>query len=285
MRVLVTGSSGRLGGEVAAQLEARGHDAVGLDRAPSRWTRLIGNVEDRGLVERAMDGAEAVVHTASLHAPDVGRVPDWAFVAANVDGTSGLLEAAAACGVRRFVYTSTTSIYGHALVPADRADWVTEDLPPKPRDVYDVTKLAAEALCERFAREANLASICLRTARFFPEAPEILAAHRLSRGIDVRDAAAAHVLAVENATVDFSVFNVSARSPFGETDLPELLADAPRAIGRHFPWAEAAFAARGWTLPASIDRVYVIAKAEAVLRYDPVHGFAALMRCPPALGG
>ena len=277
MRVLVTGSSGRLGGAVAELVGAR-YEVVGLDRVPGRWTSVLGGVEDRGLVERAMRGIDAVIHTASLHAPDVGRFPEQAFVAVNVEATRHLLEIAAARGVRRVVYTSTTSVYGHALVPTDRAVWVTEALVPGPRDVYDVTKLAAEELCSRFARDAGPPTICRRTARFFPEAPDLVAAYRLSRGVDVRDAAAAHLLAIEDRTIRFGICNVSARSPFVEADLPELLVDAPSVIRRYYPWAEAAFAARGWRLPASIDRVYVIAKAEDALGYRPVYGFESLFR-------
>jgi UDP-glucose 4-epimerase len=275
VRVLVTGSSGRLGSAVAAALATR-HEVVGLDRLPGPATHHLGGVEDRALLARALRGVEAVVHTASFHAPHVGAVARRAFVAVNVEATRRLLELAAAGGVRRLVYTSTTSVYGRALVPTDRAVWVTEALAPRPRDVYDETKLAAEELCRRFAAETGVEAICLRTARFFPEPPELVAAYRLYRGVDVRDAAAAHLLAVENTTIPFGVFNVSARSPFVESDLEALLADAPRVIRRYHPWAEAAFAARGWALPPSIDRVYVIAAAERALGYRPVHDFASL---------
>jgi nucleoside-diphosphate-sugar epimerase len=53
-----------------------------------------------------------------------------------------LLEAALENGAKRFVYTSTTSLYGHAMVSPEKAVWVTERLVPQPRDIYDVTKIA-----------------------------------------------------------------------------------------------------------------------------------------------
>lgn len=277
MRVLVTGSSGRLGTAVADLLSTR-HDVVGLDRAPGRWTSIVANIDDRSAIQRAVRGIDAVVHTASLHAPDVGRSPDRDFVAVNVNATHNLLRAAATAGASRFVYTSTTSVYGSQLVPRDQAVWVTEELTPRPRDIYDVTKLAAENLCAAFAREGHLSTVCLRTARFFPESPRLLAIYRLSRGIDVRDAASAHLLAVENQTLNVGTFIVSARSPFVETDVPDLLGDAPRVIRRIYPWAEAAFAARGWSLPATIDRVYAIVKAESEMGFSPIHNFESLMR-------
>ncbi len=277
MRVLVTGSSGLLGGAVAALLGER-HEVVGLDRVAGPATSVVGGVEDRAVVRRAARGVEAVVHIASLHAPHVAEASREQFFAVNVTGTRHLLEAAVEAGVRRFVYTSTTSVYGASLVPDAAAVWVDEDLPPVPRDVYDETKLAAEALCSRFADEAGMPAIVLRTGRFFPEPPMVAAIHRLYRGIDVRDVAAAHALAVENDAITFDVFNVVACSPFHRQDAPGLLADAPAVIRRRCPEVASAFAALGWPLPGSIDRVYDGRKAERGLGFRPIHDIAALLR-------
>lgn len=275
MRILVTGSSGRIGSAVVGALRPR-HEVVGLDLVDGLATTVNGSIGDRRLVRRAMHGVDAVVHTAALHAPHVGQRSRRDFVDANVGGALTLLEAAVEHGVRRFVYTSTTSLYGSALMPQDRAVWVTEELCPRPRDVYDATKLAAEELCRDVAR-GGLPTVCLRVARCFSESPEQTAVHRLSRAVDVRDAASAHALAVEWPGAS-GTFNVAARSPFNEGDLEELLADAPAVIRRRLPWAETAFAARGWALPPRIERVYVVAKAEAELGFRPVHDFASLLR-------
>lgn len=276
MRVIVTGSSGRLGSTVVAALRDR-YEVIGIDLAPAATTTIVGSIEDAALIERvfwAHDPIAGVIHTASLHAPHVGRAPRERFEEVNVAATRCLLEQAVAHGARRFVYTSTTSVYGDALVPTDRAVWVTEELPPRPRDIYDETKLAAEGLCAAFAAAGRLSTVCLRAGRFFAEAPALVAAYRLYRGLDVRDAAAAHVLALEHPDRPEGVFNLAARSPFTPDDLVELLTDAPAVIRRRVPGAEAAFAARGWPLPAGIDRVYVIARAEAGLGYRPVHDLA-----------
>jgi len=274
MRVLVTGSSGRLGTAIVATLRPR-HEVVGLDLSDGPMTTVRGSIEDRELVQRVTRGIDAVVHTAALHAPHVGRYSRGEFVDANVIGTLNLLEAGVASAMQRFVYTSTTSLYGSALVPTDRAVWVTEDLCPHPRDIYDATKLAAEELCRDFAR-GGLPTVRLRVARYFSESPEQTAVHRLSRAVDIRDAAAAHALAVEWVGTS-GTFNVAARSPFDESDLEELLTDAAAVIRRRVPWAEAAFASRGWTLPRRIERVYVTAKAQAELGFRPVHNIESLL--------
>src|SRR5262245_58530049 len=121
MRVLVTGSSGQLGREIARQLAAD-HDVLGLDLLAGPRTTHQGSVADRDLVHRLVDKVEAVVHSAALHAPHIGQFSDEEFQAVNVEGTRYLLEAARARNAR-FIHTSTTSVYGDAMLSADRAVW------------------------------------------------------------------------------------------------------------------------------------------------------------------
>lgn len=277
MRILVTGSSGQLGAAVA-RLLAPDHRVLGLDRVPGSETTHTGDLADSALIAALVAQVEVVIHTASLHARHLAEATKESFIVTNVAGTQGLLTAAAASGLRRFVYTSSTSVYGDALVPTDRAVWVTERLIPQPRDIYDVTKLAAERLCHLFHRETGIPTVCLRVGRFFPEPPELLAAQRLYRGLDPRDAAEAHRLAATVAGVDFGLYNIAAQSPFSETDTPELMRDAATVIRRHEPQAEGAFARQGWRLPARIDRVYVIERAARALGYRPRHNFADFLR-------
>jgi UDP-glucose 4-epimerase len=279
MRILVTGSSGQLGAEVARQYASTSTDTViGIDVRPGEWTTAVGDLADAELLSDLMRGVDVVIHIASLHAPHVGQRSKQDFVDTNITGTLRLLEAASAARVRHFIYTSTTSVYGDALVPAGpEAVWVTEDLTPRPRDIYDITKLAAEELCRLVARHHDLPTICLRVSRFFQQAPELMAAYRLYRGADVRDIAAAHLLAARNQDIAFDIFTISARSPFQGEDTAELLVNAPAVIRRYYPDAEDMFRSYGWALPASIDRVYVTEKAERLLGYAPQHNFAELL--------
>src|SRR3954466_7238099 len=171
MRILVTGSAGHLGEALMRMLPDDGHEVVGLDILESPYTQVVGSVADRALVKRCVDGADAIVHAATLHKPHVGSHGRQEFVDTNVTGTLTLLEEAVAAGVGAFVYTSTTSAFGRALTPGegDPAAWITEDVVPRPRNIYGVTKVAAEDLCELFARDVGLACVVLRTSRFFPE--------------------------------------------------------------------------------------------------------------------
>ncbi len=270
-RILLTGSSGQVGSAIAKRL-LPDYTVLGLDLIPGSHTTHIGNITDATLVDSLVSQVDAVIHTASLHAPQVKSRSRAEFVATNVEGTQCLLDAASKHGVSRFVYTSTTSLYGDAMVSAEKAVWVTEELPPAPRDIYDETKLAAEAYC-REAAGHGLPCLSLRISRCFREADELTATFRLYRGVDLRDVAAAHHLALLVNLPCFEVFNISARTPFAPEDTAELLQNAPAVIRRRCPELEWEFAKRGWRLPPSIDRVYIITKAEKILGFSPRYNY------------
>jgi UDP-glucose 4-epimerase len=276
MKILLTGSSGQLGRAIAECL-ANDHQVTGVDLLPGPYTHHVGGFTERGTIAPLLEGADAVIHTASLHARHISTHTQADFTQTNVQGILSLLEACRESGVRRFVYTSTTSLYGHSLSAPDRAVWVTEKLVPQPRDIYDTTKIAAEGLCQIFAANHGISCVSLRVGRFFPEPERLVAIYRLYRGLDVRDAAAAHRLALESRLEGYRVYNISARSPFHEDECVELFHDAGKVIRRRCPAAAACFAQRGWELPQRIDRVYVTGKAEQELGYRPRHNFSELL--------
>lgn len=293
MHVLLTGASGWLGRFLAPRLRAGGHEVFGLDVAPGADTDRVGSVADRDLVDRIFGerGIEAVIHAGALHKPDIARYAEAAFHAINVEGTRHLLEAAAAAGNDRFLFTSTTSLMISEEIRSgakDRAAWLTEDSPPAPRNVYGATKLAAERLCRRAHDETGLAILVLRTGRFFPEEDDT---HRdlsgenrkanefLNRRLTVEDAAEAHVAALERApALGFDTFILSAPPPFVREDCEQLIRDAPAVIARYFPEAADLYARRGWSLPAHIDRVYDPSRAERWLGFRCRTDFAAVLR-------
>jgi UDP-glucose 4-epimerase len=285
MRILVTGSSGHLGEALRRVLP----DSVGLDILPSPYTDIVGSVADRAVVRRAVDGVDAVVHAATLHKPHVGSHSRQEFVDTNVTGTLALLEEALAAGVSRVIFTSTTSAFGRALTPPPGAPaaWVTEDVAPVPRNIYGVTKTAAENICELFHRDHGLPILILRTSRFFPEADDrddVRAAYEdanlkvnelLYRRADLADVVEAHRLALERApALGFGRYIISATTPFTREDLPELHVDAPAVVRRHFPHYEDVYGPRGWRIFEAIERVYVNAHARNDLGWHPKYDFA-----------
>lgn len=273
-------------------LRAAGSRVMGLDLLDSPWTDETGSITDRGLVRACMRGMDAVLHTATLHKPHVATHTRQEFVDTNVTGTLHLLEEALAAGVGSFVFTSTTSAFGRALVPPAGAPaaWITEDVTPVPRNIYGVTKTAAEELCELFHKDHGLACLILRTSRFFPEEDDhaptrsayedgnVKANEYLYRRVDLADAAGAHLLALERApALGFGRYIISATTPFTRGDLVELPADAPRVVARHFPDYEQEYARRGWTMFPSIDRVYVNERARADLDWRPRYDFRRVL--------
>ena len=288
-RVLVTGSAGHLGEALVRTLAGEGLDVVGLDVLDSPYTTVVGSAADRATVRRCLAGADAVLHAATLHKPHVGSHRRQEFVDTNVSGTLCLLEEAVAAGVGRFVFTSTTSAFGRALSPRPGAPagWIAEDVAPVPRNVYGVTKTAAEDLCEVVHRDHGLPCLILRTSRFFPEADDrddVRAAYDdlnlkvnelLYRRADIEDVVSAHRAALERApALGFGRYVVTATTPFTRADLAELRTDAPAVLRRRCPRYEEVYRARGWRMFEGIDRVYDNALARAELGWRPRYDFA-----------
>jgi len=170
---LITGGAGFLGINLCRHLLERGARVRSLDIAPfeyperSRVEVIDGDVRDRAAVERAMSGVDVVVHAAAalpLAAPAE-------ILSTTVQGTELLLQAALALGVQRFIFISSTAVYGipdhHPLLESDRLQGVGP---------YGESKIQAEALCVR-ARESGLCTSILRPKSFV--GPERLGAFEL----------------------------------------------------------------------------------------------------------
>lgn len=170
-----------------------------------------------------------------------------------------------AAGVRRFIYTSTTSVFGHALLPppGTPAAWITEHVTPVPKNIYGITKFAAENLCELFYRSSGLPCVVLRTSRFFPENDDDRVARQrfdsdnlkvneiLDRRADLQDIVSAHQLAI---------------------------AKAPGFGLERFPQYEQEYARRGWSMATSIDRVYANDHARTRLGWAPRYDFRTVLK-------
>jgi UDP-glucose 4-epimerase len=295
MRMLVTGSSGHLGEALVRTLRERGADVIGLDIRPSEWTNVVGSVADAALAREVMAGIDVVIHTATLHKPQLAFLPRQAFVDTNVSGALALLDAAADAGVRAFVMSSSTTVFGDALVPApgEPAAWIDESVAPTPKNIYGVTKAAAEDLCHLAFRNQKLPCVVLRVSRFFLEADDVPDAHEgrtddnvkadeyASRRVALEDVVDAHLLAAVRAPqLGFGRYVISATTPFRPEDLPQLRTDASAVFKRRAPVAAAVWAEHGWRFPSLLDRVYVNARARQDLGWRPrfdLHAIALMV--------
>jgi UDP-glucose 4-epimerase len=284
--VLITGSAGHLGEAMVRTLRTQHFPVLGLDLNPSPFTDRVGSITNRDFVRESMAGVHAVVHAATLHKPHVATHSRQAFIDTNVTGTLVLLEEAASAGVQVFVYTSTTSVFSGTLTSGGPAAWITDSVVPVAKNIYGVTKLAAERHCELFASNQRLPVVVLRTARFFPE-PDDDAAIRgkyaianaqanelLYRRADIEDVVEAHLLAIREApAIGFGRYIISATTPFTRQDLAALGRDAPSVVHGLFPEFRDLYSAQGWTFFPTVDRVYVNDQAMAALGWLPKYDF------------
>ncbi|SEK50430.1 Nucleoside-diphosphate-sugar epimerase [Chitinophaga rupis] len=292
MKVLVTGSAGHLGEALVRTLRDMQYEVISLDILASPFTTHTGSIVDRDFVKSCMQGVQTVFHTATLHKPHVGTHSLQQFIDTNITGTLNLLQESVAAGVESFLFTSTTSVFGDALVPpaGEPAAWITETVIPVPKNIYGVTKAAAEDLCQLFYRNHKLPCLVLRTSRFFPEEDDhkgmrdayadanLKTNEYLFRRVDIEDAVSAHIAAAPRAKdIGFGKYIISATTPFQPGDMQALRDHAPQVVEKYVPEYAALYQQHGWRMHPSLDRVYVNEKARRELGWQPKYDFHYLM--------
>jgi UDP-glucose 4-epimerase len=257
----VTGVAGFLGSHLAEALLAAGHEVVGVDGFTPYYSRALKEANLRGLRDRTgfrfveadlaetdpsdlVDGVPWVFHQAAQ--PGVRASWDRGFedyVRHNILATQRLLEACRAAGVSRFVYASSSSVYGN--IAEGR---VSEDEPVRPVSPYGVTKLAGEKLVEVYHREFGLHTVSLRYFTVCgPRQRPDMAFHKILRALHsgtsfvrygdgkqerdftyVGDAVRANLLAAEKGVAG-TVYNIGGGTP---TPLEAAIEVLERVVGR-----------------------------------------------------
>jgi nucleoside-diphosphate-sugar epimerase len=177
-KIVVTGAAGYIGAAVVALLLEAGHTVAGLDclrfggsallgsYLTGRFTLGRGDIRDRGLVARVLQGADAVVHLAGIVGDPACAAEPALARAVNLDATVALHEAARKAGVGRFVFASTCSVYGHCGQPAG------ETAPLHPLSLYAQTKADGETALLGAAAD-SMATTVLRFATVYGLAPRM----------------------------------------------------------------------------------------------------------------
>ncbi|HYM35106.1 MAG TPA: NAD(P)-dependent oxidoreductase, partial [Steroidobacteraceae bacterium] len=170
------------------------------------------------------------------------------------------------------------------------AAWITEEVAPIPKNIYGVTKAAAENLCKLFHRRHKLSCLILRTSRFFPEIDDnpakrlaysddnLKVNEYLHRRVDLQDVVDAHLRALERAPlIGFDRYVISATTPFVRDDLQDLRSRAHQVVERRVSGFAEEYTRRGWKMFPDIDRLYVNDKARRELNWQPRYDFAHVL--------
>lgn len=196
MKLLVTGHAGFVGSHLTDRFLARGHAVVGLDnrdrfyepalkernlvraRDHAGFTDLMGDIRDEEVYRRVPDDVEGIVHMAALAGVRPSIESPARYQDVNVGGTTRLLDFARSREIRRFVFASSSSVYGNnEKVPFSEDDRVDRPISP-----YAATKRAGELLTHSYAHLFGLRIICLRFFTVYgPRQRPDLAIHKFAR--------------------------------------------------------------------------------------------------------
>jgi UDP-glucose 4-epimerase len=171
MRVLVTGSAGKVGRAAVTALAAAGHTVVPTDLGAPRYgvtgmaPYVRADLADYGQAAGVVQAArpEVVVHSAAI--PEGAHDPASVVFANNTTATFNMAEAAARCGVRRFIYISSETVPG--FVSAERP-WlphylpVDESHPVEPQDAYGLSKAVGESIVAALVRRTDITAVSIR---------------------------------------------------------------------------------------------------------------------------
>ena len=295
MKIVITGAAGFIGSHLTERLLEDGCTVVGVDSfdrfydpavkrrniagplSNPRFELVEADIRDKAAMERAIgDDTDVIVHLAARAGVRPSIAEPGLYADVNINGTVGLLEIARQRNIPRFIFASSSSVYGNnEKVPFSEEDNV--DFPISP---YAATKKAGELICHTYHHLYGTAITCLRFFTVYgPRQRPDLAIHKFARLIEagtpipvygdgtmmrdftyIDDIIAGVVAAIDRCT-DYEIYNLGESQPISVKDLIAELEHAldKKAIRDYQP-----------TQPGDVDRTYAdVTKAEMHLGYKP----------------
>ena len=251
-RYLITGA-GLIGSAIATRL-LPDHEVVLFDSSPGDVPAgaqvIVGDVCDLAAMTDAARGADGIFHTAALHGIHLQEHAAGEFMNTNVLGTFNVLEAAAATGATRVVFSSTSGVIGEgasvAIGERSLRPVLTDDTPSLPNDIYGLSKVLCEEMCAFYRRRRGLEVVALRYGGV-RQLVEKIAGHLptewASSGMltDLEDAVEANLLAMQGPLPPRLAYNVLPRTEEVETRLQVEATAAEQELKLHFQWTPRRF--------------------------------------------
>jgi nucleoside-diphosphate-sugar epimerase len=271
MNVLVTGGSGRAGRHVVEDLRSAGHEVLNVDvvhDGSAFGLCLLADLKNSGEVFEVMNGRDAIVHFAAI--PSSGIHPESTTFTNNTISTYNVFAMARDLGISRVVWASSETVYGFPFEEsAPERLPVEENLTPRPRSDYALSKVVAEQLAEHMGG-AETSFVGLRISKIvhqdgyslFPSywSDSKLRRRNLWAYVDVRDVSAAVSLSLTCDLRGSEVFNIGAGDTVMNVPTEELVAT-------EFPDVE--YRSDG----SATEPLFSIRHAQASLAYEPNHSW------------
>ena len=271
MKVAVTGSSGKAGRAVVAELLEHGHDVTGIDLsapADAGVPVVVADVTDFGQTVESLAGVDAVVHLAAIPAPGIGT--EQTTFRTNIVSTHNVFESARVLGIDRVVWASSETVLG---LPFEREPPsyapIDEEHPAHPETGYALSKVLGEELGRQFTRWRGTPHVALRFSNIM-EPPDYASfpsfwedarvrSWNLWSYVDVRDVAQSCRLAL-TADVGAEAFIVAAADTVMNRPSRELMAE----VFPDVPYTPTA---------GAHDTLLSIDTARRLLGYEPRHSW------------